>query len=101
VHQNAGSQIVLIKDLQIFINDSVSSWKKGQVLRLVFDDELVPSIYDIKIYTDALNKANSGTYGVGIGVLNELDFTPSLNKPIFDIICLDETLLNFRIDKIR
>jgi hypothetical protein len=101
VHQNAGAQIVLIKDLQVFINDSVSSWKKGQTLRLVFDDELVPSIYDIKIYTDALNKANIGTYGVQIGIINDLDFTPSLNKPIFDIICLDETLLTFRIDKIR
>jgi len=101
VHQNAGAQIVLIKDLQVFINDSISSWKKGQTLRLVFDDELIPSIYDIKIYTDALNKANLGTYGVQIGIINDLDFTPSLNKPIFDIICLDETLLTFRIDKIR
>jgi hypothetical protein len=101
VHQNSGTQIVLIKDLQIFINDSVSSWKKGQVLRLVFEDELVPSIYDVKIYTDATNKANTGVYGVNIAVLNDLDFTPSLNKPIFEIICLDETLLKFRIDKIR
>lgn len=101
VHQNGGVQTVLIKDLQIFINDSVVSWKKGQIVRLVFEDELVPSIYDVKIYTDALNKRNTGIYGVGIGVLNELDFTPSSNKPIFDIICLDETLLTFRIDKIR
>jgi hypothetical protein len=101
VHQNGGAQIVLIKDLQIFINDSISSWKKGQTLRLVFDDELIPSVYDIKIYTDALNKANLGTYGVQVGIVNDLEFTPSLNKPIFDIICLDETLLTFRIDKIR
>lgn len=101
VHQNGGAQTVLIKDLQIFINDSVTSWKKGQIVRLVFEDELVPAIYDVKIYTDALNKKNTGIYGVGIGVLNELDFTPSSNKPMFDIICLDETLLTFRIDKIR
>ena len=101
VHQNSGAQIVLLKDLQIFINDSVSPWKKGQVLRLVFDDEIIPTVYDIKIYTDALNKKNIGTYAVQIGIVNDLDFTPSLNKPIFDIICLDETLLTFRIDKIR
>lgn len=101
VHQNSGAQIVLVKDLQIFINDSISSWKKGQTLRLVFDDELVPSVYDIKLYTDAKNKANLGVYGVQVGIINDLDFTPSLNKPIFDIICLDETLLTFRIDKIR
>ena len=101
VHQNSGAQIVLLKDLQIFINDSVSPWKKGQVLRLVFDDEIIPTVYDIKIYTDALNKKNIGTYAVQVGIVNDLDFTPSLNKPIFDIICLDETLLTFRIDKIR
>ena len=101
VHQNSGVQTVLVRDLTIFINDTVVAWKKGQVLRLVFDDELVADIYNVKIYTDALNKKNTGTYGVNIAVLNDLDFLPSLNKPIFDIVCIDETLLTFRIDKIR
>jgi hypothetical protein len=101
VHQNNGVQTVLVRDLQIFINDTIVAWKKGQVVRLVFDDELVADIYNVKIYTDALNKKNTGTYGVNIAVLNDLDFLPSLNKPIFDIVCIDETLLTFRIDKIR
>jgi len=101
VHQNGGNQIVLVRDLQIFIDDTTNRWTKGQTLRLVFDDELVPDVYDVKIYTDAANRANTGTYGVNIGILNDLDFTPSTNTPILDIVCLDENLFTFRIDKIR
>ena len=59
------------------------------------------SINNIKIYTDATNKMNLGEYGVSIAILNDLDFLPSGNKPIFDIICTDDALLTFRIDKIR
>jgi hypothetical protein len=101
VHQNSGNQIVLVRDLQIFIDDTTTRWTKGQTLRLVFDDELVPDVYDVKIYTDAANRANTGVYGVNIGILNDLDFTPSTNTPILDIVCLDENLFTFRIDKIR
>jgi hypothetical protein len=101
VHQNEGDEIVLIRDLEIFINDSVNRWRKGQTVRLVFEDELVPDIYDVKIYTDALNRTNSGEYGVLISVVNDLDFTPSSNRPIFEIICVDDLTLSFRVDKIR
>lgn len=100
-HQNNGNSIVLSRDLQIFINDSTTSWKKGQSLRLVFDDELVPDVYDVKIYTDATNKRSLGQYGVLIGILTDQEFTPSQNKPIFEIICLDDQLLKFKVDKIR
>jgi len=101
VHQNSGAETVLTRDLEVFINDSVIPWKKGQVLRLVFDDELVPDIYNLKVYTDSLNKKNLGAYGVLVGLLSDIDFTSSGNKPIFDVICLNSDLLTFRIDKIR
>lgn len=100
-HQNNAVQIVLVRDFQLFINDSVIPWKKGQVVRLVFDDEFIPDVFDIKIYTDATNKKNLGEYGVNIAILNDQDFTPSSNKPIFDIICTDDILLTFKVDKIR
>lgn len=101
VHQNSGVPIILTSDLSLYIDDTAITWKKGQVLRLVIEDELIPGIFDFKIYTDALNRNNTGTYGVAIGLFNDLDFTPSLNKPIFDIICLDDTNFTFRVDKIR
>jgi hypothetical protein len=100
-HQNSGTPIILLNDHSIKIDDSNISWSKGQVLRLVFDDEFLPETFSLKIYTDALNKANLGTYGKLITTLTDLDFTPSLNKPIFDIICLDDTALTFKVDKIR
>jgi len=100
VHKNAGDQIVLSRDLEIFIKDEKVKWKRGQVLRLVFDDELFPDIYDVKIKTDFGDITNSGQYGVTIVSLNDLDFSPN-NKPIFDIICINEQTLKFRVDKIR
>jgi hypothetical protein len=99
-HTNSGDQITLTRDLEIFINDSNSAWKRGQTLRLVFDDPLFPDIYDVKIKTDYLNITNNGQYGITISTLNYLSFGQS-NKPIFDIICLDEKSLTFKIDKIR
>jgi hypothetical protein len=70
-------------------------------MRLVFSDEFIPSVYDIKIKTDSLNLKNAGVYGKIVGILNDLDFTPSSNTPIFEIICIDAENLTFKIDKIR
>jgi hypothetical protein len=100
-HENGGVPIILIRDLEIFIDDSTINWKKGQTLRLVFQDPLNLDIFDVKIKTDALNKTNSGAYGVVISILNDLDFSSSDGSPIFDIICMNETSLEFKIDKIR
>ena len=100
-HYKVGIPVILDNDFSIYINDTTIPWKKGQVLRLVFDDEIFPETFDVKIFTDAQNRNNTGTYGVLIGVFTDLDFNPSLNKPIFDIICLDEVLFTFKVDKIR
>jgi hypothetical protein len=101
VHESGGNPIVLTKDLEVFIDDSISSWKKGQVLKLTFSDELDLDVFNLKIRTDALNKNNTGQYGVTIAILDDLAFSSSSNKPIFEIVCLDEVQLLFRIDKIR
>lgn len=99
-HANNGDQITLTRDFELFIDDSVSSWKRGQTLRVVFDDAFFPDTYDVKIKTDYLNITNNGKYGITIGTLNYLNFGQGY-KPIFDIICLDEKSLTFKIDKIR
>lgn len=100
VHKNGGAQVILSRDLEIFIKDDKTKWKRGQVLRLVFDDEFVTDIYDVKIKTDFGDTANLGQYGVTIVNLNDVDFSPN-NKPIFDIICINDQTLSFRVDKIR
>ena len=101
VHQNASVPTILTSDLSLYIDDSTIRWKKGQALRLVIEDEIIPGTFDFKIYTDALNRNNTGVYGVVLGLFNDLDFTPSLNKPIFEIICMDDTTFTFRVDQIR
>jgi len=100
-HENDDNVIILIRDLEVFIDDSKIPWKKGQTLKLVIEDEINPDVYDIKIKTDAINKVGNGVYGTNIGVLNDLDFTPSGNRPIFEIICINAETLEFKIDKIR
>ena len=100
-HENDDNVIILIRDLEVFIDDSKIPWKKGQTLKLVIEDEINPDVYDIKIKTDAINKVGNGVYGTNIGVLNDLDFTPSDNRPIFEIICINAATLEFKIDKIR
>jgi hypothetical protein len=121
-HQNSSVPILLLNDHTIKIDDSLISWSKGQVVRLVFDDEFNPGTFNLDIYTDALNKINTGTYGKLITTLSDTEFNPELpsnpdpvintlnqhinansftNKPIFEIICLDDTTLTFKVDKIR
>jgi hypothetical protein len=100
-HENASNVIVLIRDLEIFIDDEKITWKKGQTLKLVIEDEIDPDIYDIKIKTDAINRTGNGVYGTTIGIVNDLDFNPAGNRPIFEIICINPDTLEFKIDKIR
>lgn len=102
-----GSATILTEDLDIFINDGVNSWKKGQTLKLVFSDEFILDVNNVIIKTDALNTTGSVVYGVSIAIFDEDDFNSSstdttiLNKPIFEIVCVDEKLLKFKVDKIR
>jgi hypothetical protein len=121
VHQNSGIPTILSSNLSIYIDDSTITWKKGQVLRLVIEDEIILGINSFRIYTDALNRHNTGTYGVLVGIFTDLEFNPTYSstnsdvnnlaqainastpthRPIFDIICLDEVNFVFRVDKIR
>ena len=102
-HENNGVTVSLIRDFELFIDDTDVAWSKGQTLRLyfVFDDAFDLEVYDFKIYTDATNKINTGVFGKLITTLNDLDFTDSDLKPILDITCIDEVNLEFKVDKIR
>lgn len=104
-HSALGVPVVLVKDHGIYIDDSKVAWTRGQLVRLVFTDEFVLGMNSLRIYTDALNKINTGVYGKMITILSDLDFVSTNNynngRPIFDIICTDATLLTFKVDKIR
>lgn len=100
-HENDNIEVVLDRDFELFINDTDVAWSKGQTMRIIFSDGMDLNIFDLKIYTDALNTQNGGVYGTLIGILNDLDFSPSDNKPMFDITCVDAANLKFKVDKIR
>lgn len=93
--------IILVNDHDIFIDDSINSWKKGQTVKLVFAEEFILDIYNVNIKTDALNAIGSGVYGKVITLFDETDFTDASNKPIFEIICINDETLEFKVDKIR
>ena len=86
-------------NVYINIDDTNGRWKKGQVLRFVFDDFINIAGNNITFKTDKGNRFKQGVYGKTIG-----DVTPSMlfsNKPIIEITCMDESLYSFNIDIIR
>ena len=99
-HENSSLPITLTTDLQLFIDDTDISWSKGQSLDLVINDPIDLGVYNLKIYSDALNRLGTGEFGKNIINLTDIDFDP-INTPIFKITCIDAANFEFRVDKIR
>lgn len=85
-------------DLLIYIDDSATQFKTGQVIRIVFNNELNIGSRNIKIFTDSLNRLNSGVYGVQIADISNSDIS---QKPIIEITCTEQGILSFAIDIIK
>jgi len=85
-------------DLLIYIDDSDIQWKTGQVVKLTFNNTLDISSKNIRIYTDSLNRLNQGVYGVTIGVIPNNEIS---SKPIIELICTEQGVLNFVYDIIK
>jgi hypothetical protein len=105
-HKNFGLTISIDNDVIIKIDDSINKWKKGQVFRLIFDDGIFLNGNTIAVYTDAkgeypLGTPSGSTYSVLAGGFSQNIFDSASNKPIFDIVCVDEKNLVFEIDQIR
>lgn len=99
-HENNGIPIIASADIKIKIDDTIG-WKKGQIVELVFEDEINLGTYDVKIVTDVKNKLGlSNPYEKQIGLFDSTDFGQNRN-PIFRIICINPTTFDFRVDKIR
>jgi hypothetical protein len=94
----------LTRNLTIYLDDSSSSWKTGQNLRLVFDSQVIPGAYSITLKTDSQNITNAWTTNsVIIANLTIADFPTNFGrtgKPIIDIVCTNAKTLTFVVDKI-
>lgn len=85
---------VLGGNLNIYLDDSINSWKIGQTVKFSFKDDL-PSLgaYKINIYTEK----NNGW--VLKSVINAGDLLS--NRPFFELICIDEINKTFELEIIR
>jgi hypothetical protein len=97
--RNKTPNTTLTTDLVINIDDKVNKWKAGQTMRFVFGNEINLNGNDIVIFTDKENKFNNGIYGKTIGVIDTLNILS--NKPVFDIICVNDVTYEFYIDIIK
>jgi len=88
-----------INNMSIYIDDSIVRFKKGQVVRFVFPNDLEMNGYSIKIYTDKNDNFGLGEYGKLISTLTTSDFIDT--KPIIELICLDERVYTFDFDVIK
>jgi hypothetical protein len=94
----------LTRDITIYVDDSVNSWKSGQALKVVFDSPVVPGAYSITIKTDSQNITNAAfANSVILAKLTAADFPTNYGrtaKPIVDIVCKNSKTLTFVVDKI-
>jgi hypothetical protein len=88
-----------LSNINIFINDTTSLFKEGQVLKFVWENELDLDNRNILIYTDVLNRFGQGSYNKLIATIPSTELIS--NKPIFELICLDEVNYTFAVDIIR
>jgi hypothetical protein len=106
-HEKAGNSHTLTGNLVFKIDDTLTQWKKGQVLRLVFADPVILNGYTITLSTDALARSTNldfstvtQPYNTKIGIITDYGWS-SDNRPIFEIICTNSLNLDFKIDRIR
>jgi len=85
-------------DLNIYINDEDIQWSTGQTLRLTFNNTLNIGSRNIRVWTDAPNRLNTGVYGVSMGVIPNGDIS---TKPIIEFICTEQGVLSFVHDMIK
>jgi len=83
----------------INIDDMTNRWKKGQSFKIVFNGKIADGGFSIIIRTDSQNTFGEGVYGKNIGTISPVMLLS--NKPIIEIICIDENAYNFNIDIIR
>ena len=80
-------------DLNIYIDDTSTSWKIGQTFKIAFDTIDMQG-NNIKIYSDKMNSFNK--------LVAEIDVSQLLtNKPYIEVTCVDPTTYLFEADILR
>lgn len=85
-------------DLKIYIDDTDIQWKRGQVVRLAFTSGVNLGSRNIRIFTDAQNRLNAGTYGIQAAVISSSELS---QDPLIELICIEQGILSFVYDVIK
>ncbi len=104
-HVNNGIPITLTSDLTVRINDTNIKWRRGQIYRFSFGDQIYPGDYNVSFLTDATGSypitAPSGVpYGTLIVSVTEGEFAAQDYMPVIDIVCINSENLTFQVDMI-
>lgn len=104
-HVNNGTPITLTSDLVVRINNTTNKWRRGQVYRFSFGDQIFPGDYNVTFLTDATGEypisAPSGVpYSSLIITLTDSEFSSQSYMPVIDIVCTDSENLTFQVDMI-
>jgi hypothetical protein len=94
---------VLDRDVIIYLNDSVTKWQKGQVVRISFtngiDLDNTNGKFNFIVYTDAQDTLNTGfPYSAEAAFVTYLEFEKRSNAPVIEIVCLDPANYEFAVD---
>jgi len=85
-------------DLLIYINDTDTQWSVGQTVRLTFNNNVNLTSRNVRIFTDASNRLNTGVYGKTIANITGGELS---TRPIIELICTEQGILNFVYDVIK
>lgn len=88
-----------MSNLNVLIDDKTIRFKNGQVLRIVWDTKLNIGNKNILFYTDGLDKFGNGILNKHMGTISSTELIS--DKPIIEIVCLDEVNYKFAIDILR
>lgn len=100
-HYASGLSQQATGDVQIRIDDTLTKWQTGQMLRLSFEDVLDMQQYSVVLVTDAPGLSGLGPYGRVVAVLTGAQFDLASDRPIFDIVCINPATWTFIVDQIR
>jgi hypothetical protein len=85
-------------NLDIFIDDTAITWKTGQTMRLTTNNALLIGSRNIRIFTDAPSRLNTGSYGKLAATIPNADIS---TIPIIDLICTEQGVLTFVYDIVK
>ena len=104
-HVNNGTPITLTSDLVVRINNTTNKWRRGQVYRFSFGDQIFPGDYNVTFLTDAtgeypISSPSGVPYSSLIITLTDSEFSSQNYMPVIDIVCTDSENLTFQVDMI-